>query len=110
LEAIEASARSTIHAAQLLPKGEGSAFAACRPPGHAYRDQAAGFCCINRSVDGHEKDPLSQLRVSDRGFQRIEEIFGSMPAANRHRARRGHSLDVIASAPRRFVAGFCSRY
>ncbi|QUS38652.1 histone deacetylase family protein [Tardiphaga alba] len=50
-EAIEASARSAIHAAQLVTAGERSAFAACRPPGHhAYRDQAAGFCYINNAA------------------------------------------------------------
>ena len=50
-EAVEASAHSAIHAAQLVIGGERSAFAACRPPGHhAYRDQAAGFCYINNAA------------------------------------------------------------
>ncbi|MEH2529038.1 acetoin utilization deacetylase AcuC-like enzyme [Bradyrhizobium sp. AZCC 1588] len=217
-EAIEASARSAIHAAQLVIRGERSAFAACRPPGHhAYRDQAAGFCYINNAAvvadiltsafdrvavidfdthhgdgtqsifydrddvfvgsvhtnpanyypffigypdergsgkgegynlnlplepgagndefvaacaslsdaaanagcralvlsagwDAHQQDPLSRLRISDGAFQRIGEIFGAMRLPTVIVQEGGYSLDVIASAPRRFVAGFCSRH
>jgi acetoin utilization deacetylase AcuC-like enzyme len=217
-EAVEASARSAIHAAQLVLQGDRSAFAACRPPGHhAYRDQAAGFCYINNAAvvadmlasvlgrvaiidfdthhgdgtqsifyarddvfvgsvhtdpstyypffvgyadergadkgegynvnlplrpgtgddefvtactslareaaklgchalvlsagwDAHEQDPLSQLRVSDDAYQRIGEIFGAMRMPTVIVQEGGYSLNVIATAPRRFMAGFCSRH
>lgn len=46
-----ASANSAVTAADMLLKGEKSAYALCRPPGHhAYADMAGGFCFMNNSA------------------------------------------------------------
>ncbi len=50
-EAVQASAASAIHAAQLVLDGCQAAYALCRPPGHhAYADMAGGFCYLNNSA------------------------------------------------------------
>jgi acetoin utilization deacetylase AcuC-like enzyme len=50
-QAVEASAASAVHAAQLVLDGREAAYALCRPPGHhAYADMAGGFCYLNNSA------------------------------------------------------------
>lgn len=49
--AVQASAASAVHAAQLILDGCDAAYALCRPPGHhAYADQAGGFCYLNNTA------------------------------------------------------------
>jgi acetoin utilization deacetylase AcuC-like enzyme len=49
--AVQASASSAVHAAQLVLDGCDVAYALCRPPGHhAYADQAGGFCYLNNTA------------------------------------------------------------
>ena len=49
--AAEASAQTAVTAADLVLKGEGIAYALCRPPGHhAYRHRAGGFCYLNNAA------------------------------------------------------------
>ena len=50
-KAAEASAMTAVTAANLVLRGEGLAYALCRPPGHhAYGDRAGGFCYLNNSA------------------------------------------------------------
>jgi acetoin utilization deacetylase AcuC-like enzyme len=49
--AIQASANTAVHAAELVMRGERAAYALCRPPGHhAYADMAGGFCYLNNTA------------------------------------------------------------
>ena len=49
--AIQASANTAVHAAELVMGGERAAYALCRPPGHhAYADMAGGFCYLNNTA------------------------------------------------------------
>ncbi len=49
--AIQASANSAVHAAELVLAGAGAVYALCRPPGHhAYADMAGGFCYLNNTA------------------------------------------------------------
>ncbi len=49
--AIQASANTAVHAAELVLGGEKAAYALCRPPGHhAYADMAGGFCYLNNTA------------------------------------------------------------
>lgn len=48
---VAASAMTAITAADVVVKGERTAYALCRPPGHhAYADRAGGFCYLNNSA------------------------------------------------------------
>ena len=58
----------------------------------------------------YEQDPLSLLLVSDDGLARAGVDFRRDAIADRHRPGGGYSLDVIARAPKRFLAGFCARH
>jgi acetoin utilization deacetylase AcuC-like enzyme len=50
-EAARASAATAAHGATLLLRGERTAYALCRPPGHhAAADMAAGFCFFNNTA------------------------------------------------------------
>jgi acetoin utilization deacetylase AcuC-like enzyme len=49
--AIQASANTAVHAAELVMAGAPVAYALCRPPGHhAYADLAGGFCYLNNTA------------------------------------------------------------
>ena len=49
-DAVHASARSAVHAAEAVAAGAPAAYALCRPPGHhAYPDLMTGVCYLNNS-------------------------------------------------------------
>lgn len=83
---------------------------ACGTLAKAALERRCGAIVLAAGWDAHEKDPLSLLRVSDDGFARAGEIFGAMRLPTVIVQEGGYSLDVIARAPKRFLAGFCSRH
>ena len=50
-ESIQWSAWTAVHAAESVNRGDGRAYALCRPPGHhAFSEVAGGFCYLNNSA------------------------------------------------------------
>lgn len=84
--------------------------AACETLAKAALERGCGAIVLAAGWDAHEKDPLSLLLVSDDGFARAGEVFGAMRLPTVIVQEGGYSLDVIARAPKRFLAGFCSRH
>lgn len=84
--------------------------AACDSLAKAALERGCRALVLAAGWDAHENDPLSLLHVSDDGYGRIGEIFGNMRLPTVIVQEGGYSLDVIASAPRRFLAGFSARH
>jgi acetoin utilization deacetylase AcuC-like enzyme len=84
--------------------------AACDLLAKAALERGCGAVVIAAGWDAHEKDPLSLLRISNDGYGRIGEIFGAMRLPTVIVQEGGYSLDVIAQAPKRFLAGFGARH
>jgi acetoin utilization deacetylase AcuC-like enzyme len=66
--AIQASANSAVHAAELMMAGVPAAYALCRPPGHhAYADMAGGFCYLNNTAIAaqHLRRKASRVAIVD---------------------------------------------
>lgn len=66
--AIQASANSAVHAAELVLGGERTVYALCRPPGHhAYADMAGGFCYLNNTAIAaqHLRGRASRVAIVD---------------------------------------------
>lgn len=60
-----ASARSAIHAADLVAGGARAAYALCRPPGHhAFAELAGGFCYLNNSAIAAQRLAQAGRRVA----------------------------------------------
>jgi acetoin utilization deacetylase AcuC-like enzyme len=83
---------------------------ACETLANAARERGCRAVVLAAGWDAHEKDPLSLLRVSDDGFARAGEVFGGLRLPTIIVQEGGYSLDVIARAPKRFLAGFCARH
>jgi acetoin utilization deacetylase AcuC-like enzyme len=83
---------------------------ACEALSGAARERDCRAVVVAAGWDAHAQDPLSLLRVSDDGFARAGEIFGAMRLPTVIVQEGGYSLDVIARAPKRFLAGFCARH
>ncbi len=60
--------------------------------------------------DAHGGDPLSVLKVTDDGYGRIGELFGKLGLPTLIVQEGGYSLDVISTAPGRFLSAFCSSH
>ena len=59
------SAWSAVAAADIISRGEASAYALCRPPGHhAFADVAGGFCFVNNSAVAAQKLRETAARVA----------------------------------------------
>lgn len=75
------SAQSALSAADALLDGDAVAYAACRPPGHhARRDAAGGFCYLNNAAIAAEalKTRFDRIAILDPDMhhgQGIQEIF-----------------------------------
>ncbi|MFA9229871.1 MAG: histone deacetylase family protein [Microgenomates group bacterium] len=60
-----ASAQTAVHGADLILRGERSAYALCRPPGHhAFADLAGGFCYLNNSAIAAQRLTAAGRRVA----------------------------------------------
>jgi acetoin utilization deacetylase AcuC-like enzyme len=84
--------------------------AACATLAKAALERDCRAVVIAAGWDAHEEDPLSMLRVSDGGYGRIGEVFGAMQLPTVIVQEGGYSLEVIASAPKRFLAGFTAQH
>lgn len=80
-EAAYWSAQTALSAAEDLLRGEGMAYALCRPPGHHARiDAAGGFCYLNNAAITAEalRDRYPRIAILDTDVhhgQGIQEIF-----------------------------------
>ena len=63
---------------------------------------------LSAGWDAHRGDPLSLLKVTDDGYARAAELFAKMRVPTLIIQEGGYSLDVISSAPKRFLSSFCS--
>jgi len=64
-QAVSAAKDVALTAAKLITKGESSAFALCRPPGHhASSDQFGGYCFLNNAA-------IAAQYLRDSGYQRV---------------------------------------
>jgi acetoin utilization deacetylase AcuC-like enzyme len=90
--------------------GDNDFIAACDAMAKAALERGCGAVVLASGWDAHKNDPLSLLRVSDNGYGRIGEIFGAMRLPTVIVQEGGYSLDVIATVPRRFLAGFGARH
>lgn len=90
--------------------GDSEFVAACTSLSEAAAKAGCQALVLSAGWDAHRDDPLSLLRVSDDAYHRIGEIFGAMRLPSVIVQEGGYSLDVIAKAPRRFVAGFSARH
>lgn len=60
-----ASARTAVHAADLVLGGERQVYALCRPPGHhAFGELAGGFCYLNNAAIAAERMVAAGRRVA----------------------------------------------
>jgi acetoin utilization deacetylase AcuC-like enzyme len=84
--------------------------AACAALGKAALERDCRAIVVAAGWDAHKNDPLSMLRVSDEGYSRIGEVLGAMQLPTVIVQEGGYSLEVIASAPKRFLAGFNARH
>jgi acetoin utilization deacetylase AcuC-like enzyme len=84
--------------------------AACDALAKAALERDCRAVVVAAGWDAHKDDPLSMLRVSDDGYRRIGEIFGAMRLPTVIVQEGGYSLEVIAFAPKQFLAGFDTRY
>ena len=73
-------------------------------------ERGCGAVIVAAGWDAHKDDPLSLLRVSDDGYSRVGDIVGAMRLPTVIVQEGGYSLDVIATAPRRFLDGFGARH
>ncbi|QDW36879.1 histone deacetylase family protein [Bradyrhizobium sp. KBS0727] len=65
---------------------------------------------LSAGWDAHGNDPLSLLKVTDDGYARVAERLAKLALPTLIVQEGGYSLDVIASAPRRFLSAFCSSH
>lgn len=64
-QAVNAAKDVALTAAQLISKGEKSAFALCRPPGHhAAHDQFGGYCFLNNAA-------IAAQFLRDQSYQKV---------------------------------------
>jgi acetoin utilization deacetylase AcuC-like enzyme len=90
--------------------GDDDFVAACDALAKAAMDRGCRAVVVAAGWDAHKDDPLSLLRVSDDGYSRIGEILGAMRLPTVIVQEGGYSLEVIASAPKRFLAAFSARH
>lgn len=83
---------------------------ACQALAMAAVETGCRALVLSAGWDAHRGDPLSLLKVTDDGYARIGEVFARMGLPTLIVQEGGYSLDVIATAPRRFLSAFSSRH